>query len=159
MTTILSTDNEGHGFFGTCLSSNWDAPELWTVATDALVRHFGTSPEMARAVLDSRTGRHLADELSFIKGEVNARTVARHLDVILAKKGSWNRTVYSTMKDLAKEGFAEVEPVISAIAKKHLRIETLNLRGRDALDFHDVSVSSLRDALAAAYEAGRKSKN
>ncbi len=44
--------------------------------------------------------------------------------------------------------------VLSAIARKHLGIDTLVPRNSDAFDFHDVSVWTLRDALAAAFEAG-----
>ncbi len=44
---------------------------------------------------------------------------------------------------------------IRQIAMRDLFIETLEPRGRDALDFHDVSVWGVEAALAAAYEAGR----
>jgi hypothetical protein len=43
---------------------------------------------------------------------------------------------------------------ILKIAKEHLRIETLETRKRDSLDFHDVAVWGIKDALEAAYEAG-----
>jgi sulfite reductase beta subunit-like hemoprotein len=46
------------------------------------------------------------------------------------------------------------EQAIREIARKHLRIGTLEVRNRDALDFHDCSVESIRAALEAAYEAG-----
>jgi hypothetical protein len=42
------------------------------------------------------------------------------------------------------------------IAKELLDIETLETRNSDGLDFHDVSVWEIRDALEAAYNAGRK---
>ena len=42
------------------------------------------------------------------------------------------------------------------IAKEHLDIETLEPRNSDGLDFHEVSVWGIRDALKAAFEAGRK---
>jgi hypothetical protein len=45
---------------------------------------------------------------------------------------------------------------LEAIAKEHLLIETLEQRGTDALDFHDVSVIGVRRALLAAYNAGRE---
>ena len=45
---------------------------------------------------------------------------------------------------------------IDKIARETLSIETLDARGSDQLDFHTVSVWSLRAALAAAYEAGRQ---
>ncbi len=47
--------------------------------------------------------------------------------------------------------------IISQIAAKHLRIGTLETQKSDSLDFHEVSVWSVREALAAAYDAGRAS--
>lgn len=41
------------------------------------------------------------------------------------------------------------------IVREHLGIETLEVRNRDSLDFHDVSVAGVRRALEAAYAAGR----
>ncbi len=49
------------------------------------------------------------------------------------------------------------DEVFTQIARKHLRIETLETRKRDCLDFHDVAVWCVKDALEEAYEAGRKS--
>lgn len=46
--------------------------------------------------------------------------------------------------------------IFTRIARKHLGIETLEERKRDGLDFHDLSVASIRSALEAAYEAGRR---
>ena len=48
------------------------------------------------------------------------------------------------------------DELFEKIAKDHLSIETLKERGLDRLDFHEVSVCGLKDALEAAYEAGRK---
>ncbi len=44
---------------------------------------------------------------------------------------------------------------LAEIARQHLRI-ILDTRGSDRLDFHDVSVWSVKAALQAAYECGRK---
>lgn len=41
------------------------------------------------------------------------------------------------------------------IARVHLDIETLESRKSDSLDFYDVAVWTLREALEAAYQAGR----
>ena len=38
--------------------------------------------------------------------------------------------------------------------RNRLGLETLKDRKRDALDFHDISVASIRDAIALAFEAG-----
>lgn len=47
---------------------------------------------------------------------------------------------------------------IEAIAKKHLHLGTLETRNADSLDFHDLAVWQIRDALQAAYDAGADSK-
>lgn len=44
------------------------------------------------------------------------------------------------------------------IAKDILGIETFRQRGLDRLDFHEIFVGSLGDALVAAYRAGRRSR-
>ena len=49
------------------------------------------------------------------------------------------------------------EDLLAQIAADVLDIETLATRGSDRLDFHEVSVAGLREALATAYEAGRLS--
>ncbi|MDO3518728.1 DUF6900 domain-containing protein [Ralstonia pseudosolanacearum] len=43
---------------------------------------------------------------------------------------------------------------LTQIAERHLRIETLETRNWDRLDFHEVGVWCLRDALEAAFQAG-----
>ena len=47
---------------------------------------------------------------------------------------------------------------IERIAKEILWLETLDSRGRDRLEFHELGVSSIRAALEAAYEAGKQAK-
>ena len=43
-------------------------------------------------------------------------------------------------------------------ARKMLDLETMETRNRDSLDFHNLSVESIRRVIEMAYEAGRKSK-
>ena len=47
-----------------------------------------------------------------------------------------------------------VNETLASIARRHLRMVTLESRNSDYLDFYDLSVWQLRDALAAAYKAG-----
>lgn len=47
-----------------------------------------------------------------------------------------------------------VNPILSQIARDHLNIPTLETRHSDRLDFHDVSVWGVRNALWYAYQAG-----
>ena len=42
------------------------------------------------------------------------------------------------------------------IAQRQFRIETLETRNWDPLDFHDVAVWAIRAALEEAFEAGRR---
>ncbi len=39
-------------------------------------------------------------------------------------------------------------------ARRLLRLETLDTRGRDALDFHEIPVSAIRDLVRLAFESG-----
>jgi hypothetical protein len=44
--------------------------------------------------------------------------------------------------------------VLQKIAKKTLGLETLETRNSDSLDFHDLSVWQIKEALQAAFDAG-----
>ena len=44
---------------------------------------------------------------------------------------------------------------LQQIALDHLFVATLETRSSDSLDFHDLSVWSIKTALQAAFEAGR----
>lgn len=51
---------------------------------------------------------------------------------------------------------ANLESLIADIAKSKLLIDTLEERKSDSLDFHSVAVWTVRDALLAAVELGRR---
>jgi hypothetical protein len=44
--------------------------------------------------------------------------------------------------------------ILAEIAKKHLAIDTLDSQRSDRLDFHDLAVWSIEQALVAAFQAG-----
>lgn len=46
--------------------------------------------------------------------------------------------------------------ILEQIAIRHFDIETLETRHSDRLDFYDVAVWNMRDALQAAFDAGRQ---
>jgi hypothetical protein len=50
------------------------------------------------------------------------------------------------------------DKTLAEIAARHLHLETLETRNSDSFDFHDMAVWSIRQALEAAYEAGRQSR-
>jgi hypothetical protein len=47
--------------------------------------------------------------------------------------------------------------VLKRLARKYLRLETLDRRNSDSLDFNDLAVWQIRIALEAAYQAGERS--
>lgn len=50
----------------------------------------------------------------------------------------------------------DLDTLIADIARRHLGIETLEPRGLDRFDFHEVSVATLKAALRAAFEEGAR---
>ncbi|MDD9976325.1 MAG: hypothetical protein OXQ30_01130 [Boseongicola sp.] len=46
------------------------------------------------------------------------------------------------------------ERALTMIAMRHFEIETLETRNSDSIDFHDVAVSSIKEALKDANELG-----
>lgn len=48
----------------------------------------------------------------------------------------------------------DVQKTIAKIAKEELFIDTLETRMRDCLDFHDVHVVGVKEALLKAFKAG-----
>ena len=49
---------------------------------------------------------------------------------------------------------SQIDTFLALIAQNKLGIETLETRRSDSLDFHDVAVWCIRDALEAAFKAG-----
>lgn len=56
------------------------------------------------------------------------------------------------------EAPVDIDARLEQIARDHLRLETLATRKSDSLDFHDIAVWRIKDALRAAYDAGRASR-
>lgn len=48
-----------------------------------------------------------------------------------------------------------LDKILLQIAKQHMRLETLEEQKSDRLDFVEVHVSAIKDALMAAYKAGQ----
>lgn len=61
---MLETQNPVFGFFGTISNLGQDAHAAWATATALILETTGASAEGVRAYLDSRDGRHFADEVS-----------------------------------------------------------------------------------------------
>lgn len=160
---ILKTENSEWGFWGTSERNGYDAALVWDAASRFLAAEFELTPEQARDVLDARFGRHLADDLSFIEnGPTSADAITAHLKARVADRG-WRDSFENAIREVTGKTFPRKAPptkdeLFTQIAQQHLNIETLVERKSDSLDFHDVAVWSVKDALEAAYEAGRKAR-
>jgi hypothetical protein len=89
--TTLRTANPDWGFWGTSVRNGYDAALAWEAASDALATAFDLTPAEIRDLLDSRFGRHLADDLSFIPGGPASReAIEEHIMARLAVR-SWRR--------------------------------------------------------------------
>lgn len=96
MTVILPTKNPEWGFWGTCRANGYlgdgysteqreRLAKLWVAAFRGLCSRDGWKPENAREFLDSRWGRHFADDLSSLP-EITPEAVER-----LAGAAKWIR--------------------------------------------------------------------
>lgn len=166
---LLPTKNEDWGFWGTSVRNGYDAALTWNAASRFIAKEFDLTAEQTRDVLDTSFGRHLADDLSFIKngedeakGPINIAAITKHLTMRVADRG-WrdcfeNAIRQETGKTFPRKAPMSKDDLFTLIAQQHLGIETLVERKSDRLDFHDVGVLSIKDALEAAYEAGRKAR-
>lgn len=90
-TTILPTRNTEWGFYGTIdridddLAA--DAPTAWTLASKSIAAATGVSPEGVRDFLDSRHGRHFADDVAnwLARGD----TLKDAIDAAVARWMGW----------------------------------------------------------------------
>ena len=83
-TNIPTTQNESWGFWGTMQE---EAPAAWAIALPAIATVTGTELDAARAFLDSRHGRHFADEVKnhLLKG----KALADAIDATITQWMTW----------------------------------------------------------------------
>jgi hypothetical protein len=63
-------------------------------------------------------------------------------------------TTKSTKTSGAKKNRSKALAKAAAKIREDLGLVTLRTRGRDGLDFHDISVAAIRDAIETAFAAG-----
>jgi len=98
-TKPLQTANEEWGFWGTSVRNEYNADLTWNTVSKFLITEFKLTAELARDVLDSRLGRHLADELSFIKGgPTTTESIKQHLTGLIAEK-NWRKYFERAIKE------------------------------------------------------------
>ena len=90
-TTILPSGNEGWGFWGTLARIEndpaADPAKAWAVASRRIAEVTTASPEGVRDFLDSRHGRHFADDVA---GELaRGDTLREAIDTAIARWMGW----------------------------------------------------------------------
>ena len=83
-TNIPSTHNEGWGFWGTM---NEHASIAWPLAMHAIATTTGEDFDTVRAFLDSRYGRHFADEVH--NGLYDGKAIEDAIDAATQKWMGW----------------------------------------------------------------------
>jgi hypothetical protein len=79
MNKVLTTHNEAWGFFGT-IRHHGDPTEAWPIAMRAIAEATGCSEIGVRDFLDSRHGRHFADDVA--NGLSEGRGLTHSSDVL-----------------------------------------------------------------------------
>jgi len=64
-------------------------------------------------------------------------------------------TIAQDQSNAANRVNADLLSMLARIALQHLGVETLEVQHSDRLDFHDLPVWMIEDALRAAFEAGK----
>ena len=85
--TILPTTNETWGFWGSMGYTTADQSQAWALATTAIAKATSATPEAVRTFLDSRQGRHFADDVA--SGLFNGLTLAAAVDAAVATWMTW----------------------------------------------------------------------
>lgn len=162
-TKPLPTNNPEWGFWGTSIHNDYNALLCWDVVSQFFADTYQLNPEETRTLLDARFGRHLADDLSFIKNQpLSAEAITNHLNSRHADHG-WRRYFEKSIREETGKKIKHAKPkttgeLLTAIAQDQLNIETLEERKSDSHDFHDVAVWSIKAALEAAFEAGKSTQ-
>jgi len=84
--TILPTRNEAWGYWGT-IRHDADADAAWALAMEAVGRATGCPESAVRDFLDSRHGRHFADEVA--NGLAAGSPLKEAVDVAVARWMDW----------------------------------------------------------------------
>lgn len=96
----LPTENECFGFWGTSVANGYDAPMAWDAASRVLAEALNLMPEETRDLLDARLGRHLSDDLSFIKGgTTTTQAITNHVKMRIADR-KWRGYFESALREI-----------------------------------------------------------
>jgi hypothetical protein len=88
-TTILPTRNEAWGFFGTMQLAGADPMQSWNAASAMIAAETDASAEGVRDFLDSRHGRHFADDVLSELASTGAEHLEEAIEAAVARWQGW----------------------------------------------------------------------
>jgi hypothetical protein len=86
MNKVLPTNNEAWGFWGT-IRHHADPEHAWPIAFNAIATATGCADEGVRDFLDSRHGRHFADDVA--NGLFEGRSLADAISAAIERWMTW----------------------------------------------------------------------
>lgn len=86
-TNIPATQNEPYGFYGTMNLERHSAGKAWPMAMKAIANATGENMGFVRAFLDSRHGRHFADDVC--NGIFHKLTLKQAIDAAIERWMGW----------------------------------------------------------------------
>jgi hypothetical protein len=84
-TTTLPSANQDWGFFGTMQHGGADPMQSWTAASAMIGAATGASTEGVREFLDSRHGRHFADDVLSRLAELGPHRLQEAIEATVAR--------------------------------------------------------------------------
>jgi hypothetical protein len=88
-TTILPTRNEAWGFFGTIQLGGADPMQSWNAASAMIAAETEASPEGVRDFLDSRHGRHFADDVLSALADLGPHRLEEAIEAAVVRWQGW----------------------------------------------------------------------
>lgn len=82
---ILKTENESYGFWGT-MNLDGCAEQAWNIALPAIMNETGAEADEVRDFLDSRWGRHFADDVHCFLAKMPLKAA---IDAAIARWNGW----------------------------------------------------------------------
>jgi hypothetical protein len=87
--TILPTRNEAWGFFGTMQLGGADPMQSWNAASAMIAAATEAAPEAVRDFLDSRHGRHFADDVLSALTDLGSHRLEAAIEAAVARWQGW----------------------------------------------------------------------
>lgn len=88
-TTILPTRNEAYGFFGAMQLGGADPMQSWNAASAMIAAETDASAEGIRDFLDSRHGRHFADDVLSALADLGAHRLEAAIEAAVTRWQAW----------------------------------------------------------------------